>query len=195
MSTPHAGSNLADWASILTNISSLARPTNVSLVSVLRPGSEMLASLQQEFHVLLNARQSQSKSVPRIYCFFEELAYNGMVRHVVPSHSAILTSYGNQGIHANHVQMTRFKGKTDKGYLDVSGQLRIWAREVEEQARSAEARNSNINEVRERFVSKFGELRGGERLRLYAGAVRSNSGPIIQGDVVSSGDVNLNSRR
>ncbi|KAL8879177.1 MAG: hypothetical protein Q9198_003165 [Flavoplaca austrocitrina] len=48
LGTPHTGSNLADWASILTKFSSILRPTNKSIVNVLQPGSEMLANLQQE---------------------------------------------------------------------------------------------------------------------------------------------------
>ncbi|KAL8848232.1 MAG: hypothetical protein Q9221_006750 [Calogaya cf. arnoldii] len=48
LGTPHTGSNLADWASILTKVSSIVRPTNKSIVNVLQPGSEMLANLQQE---------------------------------------------------------------------------------------------------------------------------------------------------
>lgn len=48
LGTPHTGSNLADWASILTNLSWIVRPTNKDIVNVLKPGSEMLANLQQE---------------------------------------------------------------------------------------------------------------------------------------------------
>lgn len=48
LGTPHTGSNLADWARILTRFSSIVRSTNKSIVSFLKPGSEMLANLQQE---------------------------------------------------------------------------------------------------------------------------------------------------
>ncbi|KAL8644527.1 MAG: hypothetical protein Q9210_007210, partial [Variospora velana] len=57
LGTPHSGSNLADWASILTKSSGLVGPTNKRLIDVLRPGSEMLANVQQEFHTMLDARQ------------------------------------------------------------------------------------------------------------------------------------------
>lgn len=56
MGTPHAGSDLAQWAGILTRLSNILRKTAVEIVDVLRPGSEMLANLQQEFHTMLNAR-------------------------------------------------------------------------------------------------------------------------------------------
>ena len=114
------------------NISRIARPTNKALVDVLRPGSEMLANIQQEFHSLLDQRQTRRDSVPRIHCFFEELAYVHGIGPIVPRHSAILTRYGNEGIHANHVSMTKFKHKNDQGYQAVAGQLRIWAREIEQ---------------------------------------------------------------
>ena len=48
LGTPHTGSNLADWASILTKFSSIVRPTNKNILGVLQPGSEMLADLQQD---------------------------------------------------------------------------------------------------------------------------------------------------
>ena len=79
----------------------------------------MLASLQQEFHGLLEQRQSRGEPVPRIYCFFEELQFSAAVGHVVPSHSAVLARYGSQGIHADHVGMTKFADRHDSGYVSV----------------------------------------------------------------------------
>lgn len=78
MGTPHAGSDLAQWAGILTRLSNILRKTAVEIVDVLRPGSEMLANLQQEFHTMLNARQKEGKKPIKIFCFFEELAITGV---------------------------------------------------------------------------------------------------------------------
>jgi hypothetical protein len=39
-------------------LAGVVRQTNKEIVNVIRPGSEMLASLQEEFHVMLDARLS-----------------------------------------------------------------------------------------------------------------------------------------
>ena len=99
----------------------------------------MLANNQQEFHSLLNQRQTYGKSVPQISCFFEELAYMHGVGHIVPKHSAIITQYGNQSIRANHVDMTKFKDRGDQGYQAIAGQLKIWAMEIKRAAEQTRA--------------------------------------------------------
>ncbi|KAL8993023.1 MAG: hypothetical protein Q9169_006653 [Polycauliona sp. 2 TL-2023] len=185
LGTPHTGSNLADWASILTKFSSIARPTNKNIVSVLEPGSEMLANLQQEFHTMLDARQSQGKPVPRIYCFFEELPYNNIVGHIVPRHSAILTRYNNQGIHANHIGMTRFGSTEDQGYRNIRDQLRIWAMEIESAANTS--LTPGFLGEGQRLGS--GPFRGSSHV--YSGSVSADGGQVIQGNVTSAGDLNL----
>ena len=70
----------------------------------------------------------------RIYCFFKELVYAHGVGHIVPRYSAILTRYGNQGIHANHVGMIKFENRNDQGYQAVAGQLKIWVKEIKRAA-------------------------------------------------------------
>ncbi|KAL8957184.1 MAG: hypothetical protein Q9193_005479 [Seirophora villosa] len=192
LGTPHSGSNLADWASILAKLSGLVRPTNKAIVSVLQPGSEMLANLQQEFHTMLDARQTQGRPVPRIYCFFEELAYNGAVGLIVPKHSAILSRYGNQGVHANHVGMTRFADRMDQGYQNVCDQLRTWALEIESDARPGHVQQSGSEELDFRRGIKFGDVRRIEGpSHVYSGPVSSNGGQVIQGNLTSSGNINL----
>ena len=136
------------------------------------------------FHTMLDARQSQGKPVPRIYCFFEELPYNSIVGLIVPRHSAILTRYNNQGIHANHVEMTTFGSSEDQGYRNIRDQIRIWALEIESvvnagylQQHSGQGRN-------------LGPSVGISHI--YSGSVNSNGGQVIQGNLTSSGDLNLN---
>jgi protein SERAC1 len=131
LGTPHAGARLAEWFSIITKVSQIVRPTNRPIVDVLRPGSEMLANVQQEFHRLLDQRQNRGESVPRIHCFFEELAFSQATGHIVPPESAILPRYGNEGIHANHVNMTKFEDRNDRGYQAIVGLLKIWSKEIE----------------------------------------------------------------
>lgn len=126
---------------------------------------------------MLDARQSQGKAVPRIYCFFEELPYNSTVGLIVPRHSAILTRYNNQGIHANHVNMTKFGSSKDQGYRNVRDQLCIWAMEIESGTHDSQ-------------VQQPGPSR--ESSHVYSGSIISNGGQVIQGNVTSSGDMNLN---
>ncbi|KAI1271149.1 Alpha/Beta hydrolase protein [Xylaria sp. FL0933] len=127
MGTPHAGSSIADWASILTNLTSLVRPTNRGIVEVLRRSSESLAALQQEFHEMLHQHRSRGANVPLLHCFYEELSHGTLGRLIVPQHSAIIPGYTSEGIHANHQDMTKFGRRDDAGYQHVSAQLELWA--------------------------------------------------------------------
>ncbi|CAO2653341.1 Nn.00g027520.m01.CDS01 [Neocucurbitaria sp. VM-36] len=129
LGTPHAGAQLAVWASLLTNMSRLFRQTNKEIVRVLEPGSEMLANLQQEFHTLLYKRFREESHYINIMCFYEELAVPGVGR-VVPPQSAILSTYPNQSIYANHMDMTKFSRANDAGYEAISGKLWLWVREI-----------------------------------------------------------------
>lgn len=74
MGTPHAGSDLAQLASIFGKLTSVLKKTNKALLSVLAPESEVLARIQQDFHNMLRARNDKGLEDIRITCFFEELA-------------------------------------------------------------------------------------------------------------------------
>ena len=73
MGTPHAGSDLAAWSSILKGLSKVLKKADHQIVDVLRPGSEMLAYLQQDFHGMLHQRERQGSTPLRIYCFYEKV--------------------------------------------------------------------------------------------------------------------------
>ncbi|KAI9736938.1 MAG: hypothetical protein M1835_003291 [Candelina submexicana] len=81
---------------------------------------------------MLDARQRSGKKPIKIFCFFDEITVIG-VGEIVPKHSAILSAYGNCGIHANHMDMTKFSSANDAGYRAVSGQLWLWVNEIEEE--------------------------------------------------------------
>ena len=136
------------------------------------------------FHTMLDARQSQGKPVPRIYCFFEELPYNSIVGLIVPRHSAILTRYNNQGIHANHVEMTKFGSSEDQGYQNIRDQIRIWALEIDAVVNAGHLQQHSIQ------GRNLGSSVGISHI--YTGSVNSNGGQVIQGNLTSSGDLNLN---
>jgi hypothetical protein len=78
MGTPHAGSDLAKWTKVLTGLASMLRTANSEIVGALKPGSETLACLQQDFHTMLDARQKNGKKPIKIFCFFEELGVPGV---------------------------------------------------------------------------------------------------------------------
>jgi pimeloyl-ACP methyl ester carboxylesterase len=125
MGTPHLGSRKADWAGPLTQMSNLLRKTNKEIVAVLRPGSEMLGNLQEEFHTMLEDRRKNEGLWIDIFCFYEEIPYLGIGK-IVSRQSAILTGYPNASIHQNHSNMTKFSGNMDAGYVRVRDQLWIW---------------------------------------------------------------------
>ena len=72
------GSAKAEWASMLSRLNGVLRTTNRNILSVIEPGSEVLASVQQEFHTMLEDRSRNQNSRIEIYCFYEEVAVLGV---------------------------------------------------------------------------------------------------------------------
>ncbi|KAH7118589.1 hypothetical protein B0J13DRAFT_651721 [Dactylonectria estremocensis] len=129
LGTPHCGSDLANWASVVGKITNIVKTTNTSLLNVLQAESEVLALIQTDFHNLVRSRQDQGWPALRITCFYEELGLRN-VGTIVPKHSAILPAYNHKGIHDNHMGMTKFSTSEDQGYLDISAEIRRWVREI-----------------------------------------------------------------
>ena len=117
LGTPHHGADTAAWAKFGATIANTIKHVNTDIVSVLKPGSEMLARVQDGFHNLLRLRRDENSEIA-VTCFFEELPLPiGMVRFLAPSlliervdqfqvvdmQSAILPGYPSYGIHANHI--------------------------------------------------------------------------------------------
>ena len=79
LGTPHSGSKLADLATIAGNIINVAKRTNTDILNILRPGSEVLGIITQDFHRMVkiseenNAREGNRRDSLRITCFIEEL--------------------------------------------------------------------------------------------------------------------------
>ncbi|KAH0428489.1 hypothetical protein CcaCcLH18_09047 [Colletotrichum camelliae] len=140
LGTPHHGSEATKMFSALKLCVSAVTTVNDNIVNVLKPSSEILADLQQEFHIMIETRKERRLSRPAIFCFFEELQLirPKRVGHVVPQHSAILAQYGNQGIHANHIEICKFKSLEDPGYVKVSCRIRSWIMDMDEEIKQAE---------------------------------------------------------
>ncbi|KAI9715747.1 MAG: hypothetical protein M1812_005745 [Candelaria pacifica] len=188
MGTPHAGSDLAQWAKTLTGLANVLRKSNPEIVGVLKPGSETLANLQQEFHVMLDARQKNGKKPVKMFCFFEEIAVVG-VGEIVPKHSAILSAYGNRGIHADHMEMTKFSNAKDAGYQAVSDQLWLWVNDIE-----SELEQSKAKAAEDRKISPENVRQGREKMMQEAssaGIVSSGSGASFSGNQVAGRDLNV----
>lgn len=84
LATPHCGSTLASWATILGQIANIVKKTDTGLLQALQPESEVLALIQTDFHNMVRGRQDQGKPALRITCFYEELPVRG-VGEVSPS--------------------------------------------------------------------------------------------------------------
>ena len=78
MGTPQCGSDLANWGSICGNMTNMLKKTNLSLVDVLKPDSEVLARIQQEFHTMIRARLDAGRPQIKITCFYEDLPVRGV---------------------------------------------------------------------------------------------------------------------
>lgn len=77
LGTPHCGSTLAKWATIFGQISTVLKKTNVGILKVLEPGSEVLARIQGDFHTMLRNQSNQGRPTLKITCFYEELPVSG----------------------------------------------------------------------------------------------------------------------
>ncbi|KAI1416004.1 hypothetical protein F5Y13DRAFT_186857 [Hypoxylon sp. FL1857] len=123
--TPHQGSTIADYASIVTRALTLGslglKRINKRILETLRPDSEVLADLQWSFRQWLQKREKDVS----IACFFEEheLPVAGII---VPERSAKLEGYLCLPIPNNHSDMPKFEDETNHGYRLLVGELRIW---------------------------------------------------------------------
>ncbi|PSN64914.1 hypothetical protein BS50DRAFT_677808 [Corynespora cassiicola Philippines] len=145
MGTPHLGSKKAEWGKQIARFASLFRRVNRKIVAVLEPDSEMLANLQQEFHTLLEDRRKNQWKEVNIYCFYESIDV-ATIGKIVPDQSAILPQYPNQSIQADHSGMTKFKSRTDPGYVQVSGILWLWVQEIENSRQSTASQRQSLHE-------------------------------------------------
>ncbi|KAK7177280.1 hypothetical protein PSPO01_16676, partial [Paraphaeosphaeria sporulosa] len=152
------------WAEGLAKSIGVLKQTNAEILGVLKRESEVLERVQNSFHTMIRARSQEGLAPVEITCFYEELPLPG-VRVVVPAHSAILPGYIPIGIRSNHMDMTKFEGVDDSGFLAVAGELRRWARAL---ARPGIGRA--VDEPSGQGVSQGdGDTRGREVLRITQG--------------------------
>ncbi|KAH7073935.1 Alpha/Beta hydrolase protein [Paraphoma chrysanthemicola] len=180
MGTPHMGSSKADWATPLTKLLNLLRRSNSAIVATLEPGSEMLAAIQQDFHTMLEDRRRNEDEWFKIFCFYEEIAYES-VGFIVPKTSAILREYPHESIHANHSDMTKFSGKGDSGYIRVEALLRLWIKQISEESADG---GGHSEEMQTASQGKSGGRQG------VSNSISSGGGAVFMGNVSAGRDFN-----
>ncbi|SLM41431.1 P-loop containing nucleoside triphosphate hydrolase, partial [Lasallia pustulata] len=153
LGTPHHGADLAAWAKFGSTIAKTIKHVNSDIVSVLKPGSEMLARVQDGFHGLLRLRMNEESEIA-VTCFFEELSLP-LVGKVVEMESAILPGYASYGIHANHMDMTKFDNKDNAGYESVLGELRRWVKGLQPAQGKPDRRDKEEAKLLETLASDY----------------------------------------
>jgi hypothetical protein len=125
MGTPHHGSSLARWGETAAKYLNVFHTTNREIVGTLRPKSEELYKVENEFLSLLTTGRADLN----IFCFYEAQNTNNHIGKVVENDSAILRGYPHNSINANHSNLTKFSGPTDAGYISVHGVITRWIQE------------------------------------------------------------------
>ncbi|KAF2249300.1 hypothetical protein BU26DRAFT_316007 [Trematosphaeria pertusa] len=131
LGTPHAGSGFAPFAkSVGKALSFLGKRVNTDILEALKRDSQILLDVEDWFG---HWRRRRAETNPvQITCFFEELELPAFGK-VVEETQARIAGYSSYGIHANHMNMTKFSGTEDPGYRAVSRELRRWVRAASEQ--------------------------------------------------------------
>lgn len=73
LGTPQHGSDLGAWGQLGAALTKVVNRPNKDIIAVLRPGSDMLANIQRDFHSLLRNRIDEGQEI-NITSFYEELA-------------------------------------------------------------------------------------------------------------------------
>lgn len=131
MGTPHCGSGLTEWAIVGSKLLQCFRRLNQSNLEVLQQKSEVMARIRQDFHTMLRGWTQRKKTEIVIVCFYEELPVRA-VGEIVPKDSATLDGYTSIGIHANHMDMTKFLSDQDPDYRNVVSELQRFIQPCEQ---------------------------------------------------------------
>ncbi|KAI9667662.1 MAG: hypothetical protein M1821_000479 [Bathelium mastoideum] len=153
LGTPHHGSDHADWGSTLANIVKIVKPVNTNLLKILQRGSDQLAAVRDSFHNLLEKRKLEGSTVG-VVCFYEQLPH--LKSFIVPKESAVMAGELSYPIRANHMNMTKFPSKEDKGYRDVLREIRRLVGRSEE----AEWQDSEVENIFSELPTATDSFRG-----------------------------------
>lgn len=127
--TPHGGSWLATWAKIPITVMDFVTRTDLTLLSLLQPSSEVLCRIHDGFLSMIRRRESEHTPI-EIACFYETLPMLGRTQ-IVDQPSATIPGFNNISIHADHRDIARFSTMKQPGYQSIVGVLQRWARPSE----------------------------------------------------------------
>ncbi|KAL9082519.1 MAG: hypothetical protein Q9165_008868 [Trypethelium subeluteriae] len=129
MGTPHHGSDQARWGGILASVLGYVKQDNAELVKRLNKEEPRLALLQERFVNFLETRKEANQPIS-VTCFYEELPVP-VLGTIVPVPSAQMDPYPAIGIHADHINMTKFGGDDSAGYVKTLSELRRFVERAE----------------------------------------------------------------
>lgn len=154
MGTPHCGSGLAEWAVIGSKFLQCFRRINQGTLEILQQKSEVMARIRHDFHTMLRGWTQRQEKEIAIICFYEELPVRAVGEvvlrwydsrypntdhfKIVPKGSATLDRYTSIGIHANHMDMTKFLSDQDPDYRNVLSELLRFIQPLEQQPKKAQ---------------------------------------------------------
>lgn len=113
---------------------------------------------------------------------------------IVPKQSAILTAYPNNGIHATHTGMTKFKTTRYAGYVRVHDQLWFWYDIVEESQDAWKEKKDAAKRQQKHLLQPASATESNRGVTSYGGPVFN--GPIsgrnvIPGTQATGGTTNI----
>ncbi|PVH96718.1 hypothetical protein DM02DRAFT_598696 [Periconia macrospinosa] len=150
LGTPHSGSDWAPFAKAIGNLLSLVgKRVNVNILDTLKRDSQTLLDVENWFGHWLR-RRAESGSPVNITTFFEELELP-LGGKVVEESQAKMTGYSSYGIHANHMEMTKFSGLHDPGYMAVRREIRRWCKGINVQ-QAGELKNEALTQQVEELL-------------------------------------------
>ena len=132
--TPFQGSDLAKWGIITEKFLKAFTDTNDINVKALKPGSETLVMINNNFAKFLFARaESPDDHTVDVICFFESLSLKikgGVKSRIVPQESAVLVGRDPIDIEADHISMCKFEDEERRGYIRASDALCSWVKKI-----------------------------------------------------------------
>ncbi|KAL2056045.1 hypothetical protein ABVK25_003687 [Lepraria finkii] len=136
MGTPHCGSGLAEWAVVGSKFLQYFRRVNQGTLEILQQKSEVMGRIRQDFHTMLRGRDRNKEKEIAIICFYEELPVRA-IGEIVPKDSATLDRYTSIGIHANHIDMSKFMSDQDPDYRNVLSELQRFIESIPHRPKEA----------------------------------------------------------
>ncbi|KAI8630073.1 TPR-like protein [Xylariaceae sp. FL1651] len=145
MGTPHQGGSGVRLGRVLVNIASIFIAANDRILKHLERDSEWLQQQLSQYNPISN--QFVTKFA---YETYETPTLLGHKILVVPKASAVVPGQANAepiAINSDHIEMVKFSGNKDSGYIKVSETLQIMAKDAKRVIQSRWETEAQINKV------------------------------------------------